>query len=284
MTVGDALKLLRTSLAAPAGEFAQSEAEEVLQVLLGKSRSQLYLHSDREISSELSGRIDHVIARRATGEPLPYILGTTYFHSRSFVLSPSVLIPRPDTETLIEQILSEEPEGKRLFLDIGTGSGAILSALLGQRPMWSGIGTDVSEAALRIARQNSPDNTPFVCADMFSAFIPEPRFDFVVSNPPYVSDTEMEELDQQVRDFEPHRALRGGPRGLDYYRIIAREAACLLKPGGHIYCEIGALQENAVAALFRDAGWRKVLVRKDLSNLPRVVSAGIPQETPGGQI
>lgn len=273
MTVGDALTAIRTGLFGVAGDCALSESEIVLETLLSKSRSELYLAGPKELPSQLDSRIQEIIARRQTGEPLAYILGTVYFHSRSFFVSPAVLIPRPDTETLVECVLTQEPDSPRRFLEIGVGSGAVLSILSLHRPQWHGSGTDLSGAALDIARKNCPPEASLVAADLFAPFKPGPWFDFIVSNPPYVSDREMDELDTQVRMFEPHEALRGGPDGLDYYRVIANEAFLYLKPEARVYCEIGANQKDSASEVFLQAGWRHVEVTSDLSGHPRVLVA-----------
>jgi release factor glutamine methyltransferase len=214
-----------------------------------------------------------VISRRLTREPLPYILGSAFFHSKEFLVSNAVLIPRPDTEVLVEEVLEIEPEGPLFFLDVGTGSGAISESLARQRPQWKGVGLDISVMALKIARTNCSVQIGLVCGDLFSALKTGRHFDFIVCNPPYISEKEMAELDPSVRNFEPMSALFGGTDGLDFYRALAEKSEALLKKKGRIYCEIGYAQGEAVRKIFFDQGWKNILQFPDLAGRPRVIIA-----------
>jgi release factor glutamine methyltransferase len=271
MTVAEALRFLKQQLSDASGVNSLFEAELILQHLLNFSRSQLYLRRNEPISKELQDAIGKIIVRRNRHEPLPYIIGSTYFHSREFLVNKYALIPRPDTEILVETVLETEKKHERSFLEIGVGSGIISSILLQERPAWRCIGTDISFSALRVARLNSLCKIPLLCADLFSSLKPHGQFDFIVSNPPYISKTEMMELDSSVKDFEPYVALYGGVDGLDFYRTFASQAKNFLKPKGRMYCEIGYLQGSSVQDIFSGTGWKNVKVIHDLGQRWRVV-------------
>jgi release factor glutamine methyltransferase len=241
--------------------------------MLQCSRSELYIKADHVISGERHNKIETAIKRRLAHEPLPYILGFAFFHSKEFLVSNAVLIPRPDTEVLVEKVLEIEPEGPCSFLDVGTGSGAIAECLAGRRPQWKAVGLDISEQALKIAKINCGKKIGLVCGDLFSALKMTPHFDFIVSNPPYISGKEMAELDASVKDFEPVFALYGGTDGLDFYRVLAEKSKDLLKKGGCIYCEIGFAQGKEVRKIFSDRDWKNILQFPDLAGRPRVIVA-----------
>ena len=296
----DLLALLRSArdkLAPVAGDTSLPEAEEILEHVLQCTRSELYL-SARKTSERENASIENLIRQRLTGEPLPYVLGVTHFHSVDLVVTPDVLIPRAETEILVETILAHEHSQPCRFIDLCTGSGAISAALVSRRPQWHGIATDCSLAALRIARNNCPKaRVSMLCCDMFSAVknlstvraTASPRsmvggtssnddksrhkFDFVVSNPPYVSDDEMQKLDESVRLFEPLVALAGGEDGLDFYELLATQAKNVLIPGGRFYCEIGASQEEKVPRLLTGHGWNSIRTFPDLAGRTRIVMA-----------
>ncbi|MGB7566282.1 MAG: peptide chain release factor N(5)-glutamine methyltransferase [Chitinivibrionales bacterium] len=272
-TLPNLLKEVKTRIQPIAGECALNEAEIILQHVLHCSRSELYVKTGRRIPREQRNTIKAAIKRRLTDEPLPYILGRAYFHSKEFLVSNAVLIPRPDTEILVEKVLEIEPEDTRSFLDVGTGSGAIAEILVSHRPRWKSVGLDISEQALKIAKVNCSAKIGLLCGDLFSALKTAPYFDFIVSNPPYISEKEMTELDQSVQDFEPVSALYGGTDGLDFYRILAEKSKDLLKKGGRIYCEIGYAQGEAVQTLFSDQKWKNILQFPDLAGRPRIIIA-----------
>jgi len=272
-TIPNLLKEIEARIGPIAGECALNEAEIILQHVLHCSRSELYVKTARLISGEQRNKIEAAIKRRLTDEPLPYILGRAYFHSKEFLVSNAVLIPRPDTEILVEKVLEIEPEDTRSFLDVGTGSGAIAEILATHRPQWNAVGIDISEQALKIAKTNCSAKIGLACSDLFSALKTAKYFDFIVINPPYISEKEMAELAPSVRDFEPIRALFGGPDGLDFYRDLAENSKALLKKGGRLYCEIGYLQGNAVRKIFSNQGWKNILQFSDLAGRPRVIIA-----------
>jgi release factor glutamine methyltransferase len=255
---------------------ARYEAEQILMHALGCSRTDLYTASDGAVLSGSLDSVESAVARRLTGEPLPYVLGRTHFFNTDIQVGPSVLIPRPETETLVERVLAGEPSREAVFLDFGTGSGAVAVALMRERPRWRAVASDISFPAILTAARNSRGKTLNVCGDRFSPFRPAPLFDFIVANPPYVSAAEMPELDKSVWDFEPHIALEAGIDGLEFVRCIARDAVRHLKRDGKVYCEIGSTQACAARDIFSSEGWRGVVIHDDLTRRPRVVEAAAP--------
>ncbi|HMD67328.1 MAG TPA: peptide chain release factor N(5)-glutamine methyltransferase, partial [Chitinivibrionales bacterium] len=299
----------RDRLAPVAGDTALPEAELMLQHVLHCTRSDLYLSQARKASQRENACIEAIIQRRCSGEPLPYVLGVAHFHSLELVINHDVLIPRPETETLVETVLAHEPAEQCRFVDMGTGSGAISAALAQSRPQWHGIAIDCSIAALHIAQRNClKARVSLLCCDMISAFknlsgvmtsvpirstigseseihdISKRGFDFVVSNPPYVSDNEMLKLDDSVRLFEPLVALGGGMDGLDFYELLSSQAKNILVPGGRLYCEIGASQEEKISRLLAGYGWNAISFFPDLTGRARVVMATVSKgQTAGPQ-
>ncbi|MEO9824934.1 MAG: peptide chain release factor N(5)-glutamine methyltransferase [Paracoccaceae bacterium] len=219
------------------------------------------------------------IERRANREPYAHICGFRHFWKYVFAVTPDVLDPRPDTETLVELALQYPFER---VLDLGTGSGCIIVSLLTDRQEAHGVGTDVSEKALEVARKNAgevervhgPDVTQrltLIASDWFKNV--EGRFDLIVSNPPYISAHEMAEVSPEVRNFEPHGALTDDGDGLTHYRTIAAGALEHLSDQGRILVEIGPTQARAVSALFKEAGLENITIHPDLDGRDRVVSA-----------
>ena len=234
-------------------------------------------------SAARSTRSSALAARRLKREPVARILGRKEFWSLPFDVTPDVLVPRPETETVVEAALDFVVRGglrmERLrLLDIGTGSGALLLALLGELPTALGIGTDISQAALRVARGNAErlgfsDRCTFIACDI-AAGVGGP-FDIVVSNPPYVVRGEIAALAPEVSHYDPPLALDGGNDGLDVYRAIAADASCLLAPDGRLIVELGAGQEPAVRALFTKVGLTVRGARNDLAGIPRALIAAL---------
>lgn len=255
------------------GSLSQREAELIFEDVLHISRSTLYTSFDRIVSQTLYEEIQHHIKKRLTGKPLAYVLGTTYFHSKKYKVSKEALIPRPDTETLIEEVLRNETCKTCRFLDIGTGSGNIAESLCYGRPRWKAIATDIFGPSLKLAACNCCDRITLLCCDKLTAIKKQSSFDFIVTNPPYISKEEMEQLEDSVIDYEPEHALCGGEDGLDFYRYLAAHGKDYLKTEGAIYCEIGFLQEEACVAIFSSTGWKNISITHDLASRPRVITA-----------
>lgn len=273
MLIGEALKMVRETLYPKYGDFAVPQSEEILLFFLKCSRSDLYLNSTKQIDPQIVPELKQILKRMLNNEPLGYILGTVFFYSREFEISRDVLIPRPDTETLVEEILSNEKKDTCRFVDAGIGSGIIACVLKESRPQWKAYGIDISYKALKIASKNCFNQVSLACCDLFSSFKPGRFFDFIVSNPPYISEKEYFSLDQSVRNHEPCHALYGGEDGLDFYRRLAVESKRILCNNGRIYCEIGFNQKNPVKEIFNECGWSDIIIKDDLGRNPRVIRA-----------
>jgi release factor glutamine methyltransferase len=241
------------------------------------TRAGLLTHPDRQLTQRQLTAYQQALARRARQEPVQYITGSQEFYGRPFAVSPAVLIPRPETEHLIEAALVLEPRPKTI-LDIGTGSGILAVTLALEIPAAAVTAVDISPDALVIARQNAetlnaPDQIRFLKSDLFSA-IEQEQYDCIVSNPPYVATTEP--LEPQVRDYEPAAALYAGPDGLAIYRRLIPQAAEHLAPGGYLLLEIGQGQRGAIAELLIESGYKDIRFHADLQGIARVAQAQTP--------
>lgn len=285
MQLGELLAWCRREMESR-GLCPDPDAGILVSALAKVPRSRLRLDSGRE-AGDLLPVLGEWIGRRAAGEPLQYILGAWEFYGREFRLSRDTLIPRPETEGLVERIverLRRAGTGAKRLLDVGTGSGVIAVTLAAELPDVRMVAVDRIPGALTMARGNArrhrvADRVRFLCADGYSALKCGARFDVVVSNPPYVSDSEWESLPREVRDFEPAAALRGGADGLDLIRRLVREGSGSLLPGGELWLEIGETQGKAVRALpsgpLRFAG-----VEPDLAGRDRVARWVLPSGSP----
>lgn len=249
------------------------DAELLLAATLKLDRVGLYLRYDQPLSPEELAAFRARVARRAKHEPVAYILQEVEFWSLALAVSPDVLIPRPDTEVLVEEALARGNDNRQV-LDIGTGSGAIVVALASERPQWRFTALDLSAAALAVAAANAArhgvaERIRLVRGDL--AELPARSFDLIVANPPYIPRDDLAGLMPDVRDFEPRLALDGGPDGLCAYRAIAAQAQARLVSGGWLLVEIGQGQERAVRELFERAGLQDVYTRADYAGIVRVV-------------
>lgn len=259
-------------------EDAEIDAFLLFQEVTGLKKAEYLLYPDKEITEENEDRYFSLIRRRAAHEPCQYIIGRCGFYGLDFLVNEHVLIPRQDTELLVEKALQAAGEGAKV-LDLCTGSGAVAVAMKGHRPDLDIMASDISEEALAVAAQNAERNfspVRFVKSDLFEAIDPAERFDLIVSNPPYVTDEEYESLMPEVREHEPALALKAGKDGLDIYRRLIAEAPFHLKEGGALAVEIGCSQGAAVSELMEKAGFRKPLVFPDLRGLDRVVFGRLP--------
>lgn len=255
------------------------EARILAGGLLGLSPAELITNGRAPVSAKDFERLEDAAARRVGGEPVYRILGEREFYGLRLTLSRETLEPRPDTEVLVEAVLPflsqrAADKGRARLLDLGTGTGAIALALLANCPEAFGIGTDISEDALATATRNADINGlngrfRALKSDWFSNV--EDRFDLIVSNPPYIPSEDIAGLDREVREHDPHRALDGGPDGLEPYRIIANQALSYLEAGGRIGVEFGFDQQLAVRSIFEQAGFVMVEARKDYGGRDRVM-------------
>ena len=253
------------------------DARLLVEAAAEATRVDIVTDPHRALTPAQEATLDDYLARREKREPVSHILGRKGFWKIMLNVTPDVLTPRPDTETVVEYVLRDFPEhAPWSILDLGVGSGAILLALLAERPAARGLGVDVSEEALAVARDNAAGlglagRMALLRTDWTSG-LHDATFDLVVSNPPYIASEVIETLEPEVRDHEPRIALEGGADGLDHYRILAPEILRVLKPGGRFAVEIGYDQKAAVEALFRAAGALGVQTLRDLSDKDRVVA------------
>lgn len=256
---------------------AESDSRLIFEYIAGIDRVKLTLEGDRELEPGVEEKLKAALAKRLTHMPVQYITGYQNFMGLEFMVSKDVLIPRMDTETLVEEVLRLGLSNVRV-LDICTGSGCILLSILKYVYGSSGVGVDISDGALGVAKANSEAlgiDATFIKSDMFENIPKDERFDIVVSNPPYIRSDVIGTLMSEVKDYEPLLALDGSEDGLKFYRIIADEASEYLNNGGMLFLEIGYDQGAEVSALLSAAGFMDVEVIKDLSGLDRVVSGRI---------
>jgi release factor glutamine methyltransferase len=282
-SVSEALRLVAQAFRTVSIAEATVDARVLVGYALHLDRAKLVAQSDRILEEREVTVISALAARRLRHEPVSRILGQKEFWSLPLSVTPDVLVPRPETETVVEGALDFVERGglrmkKLRIIDIGTGSGALMLALLRELPNAIGTGTDVSKAALQVARANAAHcglerRCSFVACDIASGV--QGPFDLVVSNPPYIAHDEIASLAPEVRDYDPTVALDGGDDGLAAYRAIAAEAARLLAPGGRLFVELGTGQESAVRALFTNTGLSVGAARKDLAGIPRVLGIGL---------
>jgi release factor glutamine methyltransferase len=252
------------------------DAELLLLRITGHDRTFLLTHPEHALTDEQLAQYDTFIARRKAHEPIQYILGEQEFYGLTFAVTPAVLIPRPETEHLVEALLARVPHDRPLSIaDIGTGSGAIAVALAHILPQTRIAALDISESALAVARRNAEthhvaDRIRFLCSDLLTAVAGE-SFDAIVSNPPYVAEADRATLEPQVRDYEPASALFAGPTGLDIYQRLIPQVRAALKPGGWLLMEIGQGQREALTHLL--SAWSDVTFIDDLQGIPRVACA-----------
>lgn len=283
ISVDEAQRILSKSFALAGIDSGMTDARALIGAALRLSRAQLLAQSDRLLEPREIAAIDALAARRMKREPVSRILGRKEFWSLMLDVTPDVLVPRPDTETLIEAALDYVVRGGlRLeplrILDIGTGTGALMLALLQELPNARGVATDVSVAALHVARGNAErlklaSRCSFVACNLADGV--QGRFDLIVSNPPYIARGAIALLDPEVRDFDPRLALDGGADGLDAYRAIAASVPPLLAPGGRLIMELGVGQAPPVTALFEAAKFIVLSVRNDLGGIARALIAKI---------
>jgi release factor glutamine methyltransferase len=253
------------------------DARLLVEAAAEATRADIVTDPYRPLTAGQQARLEDYLSRRERREPVSQILGRKGFWKLMLAVNDRVLTPRPDTETVVEYVLRDfPPHAPWTVLDLGVGSGAILLAILAERPAARGLGVDISDEALAVARDNAASlglepRCVFMRGD-WTAGLAEANFDLVVANPPYIATGVIDSLEPEVRQYEPRLALDGGPDGLDAYRLLAPEILRVLKPGGRFAVEIGYDQKAAVESLFRDAGAEGVHTMPDLANRDRVVA------------
>jgi release factor glutamine methyltransferase len=275
-TAGDVLQAARTRLASTS-QYPRRDAELILAHVLGCDPTALLTHPERPLSAKEAEQFETLLRRRLASEPVQYLTGEQEFFGLLFEVSPDVLIPRPETEHLVEAVLERfNREANPRIVDVGTGSGAIAVAIAHAIPRSRVTAVDLYPAALEIARRNAErhgviDRVTLLQSDLLAA-ARSTKFDVVVSNPPYIADGEV--LEVQVANYEPRPALFAGPTGLEVYERLIPQASTILKPRGWLMMEIGFGQQPALQTLL--GGWSKVSFVSDLQGIARVVQAQKP--------
>jgi release factor glutamine methyltransferase len=278
MTVLEAIQKSTDFLAKKGVESPRLQSELLLGHILKIPRLKLYLDFSRALSDSETGNLRELVQRRGNREPLQHIVGSTSFCGLEMKVDRSVLVPRPETEALAERGWKYLNSLARActFLDFGTGSGCIAIAICQRAKEARGWAIDSSPEALAIAAENASANAvkerlTLSEADGFKTLDPALRFDLIVSNPPYVPTAEIDTLQEEVRSFDPRAALDGGADGLDFYRLLGREAAGFLVAGGKMMVEFGDGQEAPLAPIFMNTGWHVESVERDLNDKPRIM-------------
>ncbi len=276
MTLREAAAHATNQLKRAGNRNPSRDAELLLLYVTGLGRTDLITQPERPLSSTEARQYHQLIARRERFEPLQYITGEREFYGLRFAVTPDVLIPRPETEHLVEAALERIPLNARFHVvDVGTGSGAIAVALAVARPLAEITAIDISPAALKVASGNAAahgvaDRVGFQDCDLLDNVGPS-EYDMIVSNPPYIANGERENLDAEVKDYEPAPALFAGPTGLEVYERLIPQAATALRPRGWLIMEIGAGQRLQLSQLLKN--WSSVSFVPDLQGIPRVVLA-----------
>lgn len=255
---------------------AQLDARLLLEEVCGTDHNTLFCHGDREVSEAEEEKYRRALEQRAVHVPLQHLLGYQDFMGLRFQVNEYVLIPRQDTEILVEEAMRYLHDGMRI-LDLCTGSGCILLSLLHYSNDCEGVGVDISQEALQVAAQNAEllgIKADFLKSDLYEKVTG--KFDLLVSNPPYIERAVIPTLMEEVREYDPYIALDGGEDGLDFYRRIIGGAQDYLKRGGQILMEIGSGQAKEVSELLREAGFKEIDVYRDFAGLDRVVSGRLP--------
>ena len=278
-TIAEALKEAGERLRAASVPNDLLDAQTLLAEAGGFDRTYLIINFNQQLAEGILSAFAAMIDRRAAGEPLQYITGRQEFFGLDFEVTPDVLIPRPETELIVEEtirLVQQEGVARPAIVDVGAGSGAIAVALARELGDARVIASDVSEAALRVARRNAARHglggrIAFVASDLLEAFAEEEFADFILSNPPYVSEEEMPSLQREVRDWEPRLALTDSNDGLSVYRRLLKDAPSRLKPGGHLICEMGYTQSEKISSMIDHQVWGGVRLLDDLQGIPRII-------------
>ena len=277
MTVAEALSQASRRLAEAGVDNARLDARLLLAASLDLAVSEIPLLGERRLAGNEQAAFEARVARRAGREPTSRILGSREFWSLAFALGVDTLDPRPDSETLVEAALAQFGSEPRRVLDLGTGTGCLLLAILSERPEWSGVGVDIAPGAIEVACGNAArlglaQRARFETGDWRDA---AGGFDLIVANPPYIPSRDIADLAPEVRRYDPRRALDGGADGLDAYRALAPVITGRLRPGGRAVLEIGQGQGDAIAVMLSAAGLSVCERRRDLSGIERCLVVGL---------
>jgi release factor glutamine methyltransferase len=281
LSLSNLLKSAQAQLKKQNIETAALDARILLQAVTGWSEADLILKADDTLSAQMQEVFKKLLLRRLNHEPVARIIGTREFYGLDLALSPATLEPRCDSETLVDAVLSWSEDTSLntqpcQILDLGTGTGALLLAILANRPKWQGLGVDLSWQACQTAQHNAQKHgldtrCAFVNSSWCTALKPEPAFDIIVSNPPYIPSSTIDSLNKNVKDYDPMLALDGGEDGLDAYRLILQDARHHLKPDGMLFLEIGFDQKDPISTLILSEAYDMLQIYNDLSQWPRVL-------------
>ena len=276
-TIGSIIKWTEQYFQDKGVDSPRLDAEVLLSHVLQKERIYLYIHFDEPLEAAELAAFREMVKKRVQRIPVAYIVGAREFMGLRFAVSPAVLIPRPDTEILVEAVIERLKDKSQIkFVDIGTGSGAIVLSLLHYLPLACAVAVDISQDALAVATENAEtllvkDRVDFYQGDIYAPLAAE-KFDTIVSNPPYIPNADIAELEPEVKEFEPYGALAGGLDGLDFYRRLIADGSDRLKDGGFMAFEVGINQAQAVAALAESMPiFEKAEILKDYAGIERVV-------------
>ncbi|WP_346685215.1 peptide chain release factor N(5)-glutamine methyltransferase [Megamonas hypermegale] len=259
-------------------QSARLDAEVLLSHVLRQERIYLYVHFDEPMEQNELNKFREYVKKRAQHVPIAYIIGEREFMGLPFKVTKDTLIPRPDTEILVENVLNNVDKDKEIeIVDIGTGSGAIILSLLVNLPKVQGKTVDISSKAIEVAKENAVnlqvnDRCEFFVGDLFAP-LDGSKFDVIVSNPPYIPKKDIATLEADVKEYEPVSALTDGGDGLSYYRRLLSEGKAYIKENGFIALEIGIYQSNDVKQIAMDNGWKNIKIIKDYAGIDRVVLA-----------
>jgi release factor glutamine methyltransferase len=278
-TIAETLKRASEYLREAAVPNDLLDAQTLLAEALGRDRTYLIVNFNELLTDDERIKYQALIERRASGEPLQYIIGHQEFFGLEFEVTPDVLIPRPETEIIVEEtmiIVQQAQFNRPLIVDAGTGSGCLAITLAREIEGLRAIATDISIAALQVAKRNAArhgmsSRIDFIAADLFDVFPEIPFADIIISNPPYVSREEMPTLQREVRDWEPRFALTDFDDGLTFHRRLLKDAPARLKPGGYLICEMGYTQSDAITAMIDPAVWAELRILRDLQGIPRTI-------------
>lgn len=277
VSVREVLAAARQRLTKEKIDTAALDARVLLSHALGQPPTWLHTNPDARLSAKMVSQFDRLLDRRSRHEPVAHLVGTREFWSRRFDVGPQVLVPRPDSETLIAAVLEDVPDRGRPLrvLDLGTGSGCLLLTLLGEYPKSSGVGVDISGDALAVADRNGRKLDLARRVSWIEGSWDTPldgRFDLIVSNPPYIETDALAGLERDVVAYEPRLALDGGPDGLEAYRRIVERLDGVLRDDGLVVFEIGIGQADGLSAIAHDAGYRRRAIHNDLSGTARALA------------
>lgn len=259
-------------------QSARLDAEVLLSHVLRQERIYLYVHFDEPMEQNELSKFRECVKKRAQHVPIAYIIGEREFMGLPFKVTKDTLIPRPDTEILVENVLNNVDKDKEIeIVDIGTGSGAIILSLLVNLPKAQGKTVDISSKAIEVAKENAVnlqvnDRCEFFVGDLFAP-LNDSKFDVIVSNPPYIPQKDIATLEDDVKEYEPVSALTDGGDGLSYYRRLLSEGKAYIKENGFIALEIGIYQSEDVKQIAMDNGWKNIKIIKDYAGIDRVVLA-----------